>query len=225
MIRCKSISAQGDKLYYTQTNDWQSHVKITRKQNKTWSCTKQNKEPEHIYLDSSYKQSDKGSGECNMEQTEETHSPQEITKLKLTTTDNRLVEKKSDFSRNNNRFGHAYIESTCEKEGEGSGDFNMEQTEETHSPQNTITIHQGEHRQNQAPVSNPYKQTTEIMSTTGHKPKVGTVLMTELQLIKDKFKRNVAEINWYNRALIKEFSTLKPHKLQKNNWHSKHQGD
>ena len=28
VIKCKSISAQGKKLCYTQTNGWQSHVKI-----------------------------------------------------------------------------------------------------------------------------------------------------------------------------------------------------
>ena len=81
----------------------------------------------------------------------------------------------------------------------------MEQTKETHSPQNTTMTHQGEHKQNQAPISNPYKQTTEMMSTTGHKPKVEATLMTKLQLIQSKFERNVAEINWHNRALIKGF--------------------
>ena len=103
-----------------------------------------------------------------MEQTEETHSPQEITRPIMTTKAGRLVVSWSDFSRNNsveswpeigrnnNRFAH--IEEECTNEGEGSGDFNMEQTEETHSPQNTTITNQREHRQNQAPVINPYKQ-------------------------------------------------------------------
>ena len=77
----------------------------------------------------------------------------------------------------------------------------MEQTEETHSPQNTTITEQREHRQNQAPVSNPYKQRTEMMSTTGHKPKVEPVLAKELRLIRDKFKRNVAEINYSLRLM------------------------
>ena len=83
-----------------------------------------------------------------MEQTEETHSPQGIAKQKLTTTAGKLVERGSDFGRNNNRFEHVHIESTCECEGEGSGDFNMEQTAETHSPHNTTITDQGEPKPN-----------------------------------------------------------------------------
>ena len=99
-----------------------------------------------------------------MEQTSETHSPQEITKPMMTTTSDKLVVSWSDLSRNNNveswvefgrninGFNQAYVEEVYANEGEGSGEFNMEQTEETHSPQNT-TLHvtkQREHKQNQA---------------------------------------------------------------------------
>ena len=150
------MSAQGNKLYYTQTNGWQSHVNIKGNQHKTWTYTKHNNEAEHIYTDSSYKQSDKETGECNMEQTEETHSPQEITKPMMTTKLDKLVvswsvvnrnnnvESWSDFGKNINRFNQAYIEEVCTNEGEGSGEFNMEQTEETHSPQNTTITEQRE---------------------------------------------------------------------------------
>ena len=155
-----------------------------------------------------------------MEQTEETHSPQEITRPIVSTKAGKLVVSWSDFSRksnveswtefgrNNNRFKHAHIEEVCTNEGEGSGEFNMEQTEETHSPQNTTITKQGGHRQNQALVINPYKQRTEMMCTTGIKPKIEASLRAKLKSIKSKFKRNVAETNWHNRALIKEFSAL-----------------
>ena len=91
----------------------------------------------------------------------------------------------------------------------------MKQTEETHSPQNTTITKQKEHKQNQAPVANPYTQRAEMMCTTGGKPKIETTLRTKLKSIKTKFKRNIAETNWHNRALVKEFSTLGPHKLHK----------
>jgi hypothetical protein len=69
---------------------------------------------------------------------------------------NSNVESWTEFGRNNNRFKHAHIEEVCTNEGEGSGEFNMEQTEETHSPQNTTITEQREHRQNQAPVNNRF---------------------------------------------------------------------
>ena len=90
----------------------------------------------------------------------------------------------------------------------------MKQTEETHSPQNTTITKQKEHKQNQAPVANPYTQRAEMMCTTGGKPKIETTLRTKLKSIKTKFKRNVAEPNWHNIALIKEL-TLGPHRLHR----------
>ena len=128
---------------------------------------------------------------------------------------NNIVESWADFGRNINRFNQAYIEEVCTNEGEGSGEFNMEQTEETHSPQNTTITEQREHKQNQAPVTNPYAQRTEMMCTTGSKPKFETTLGAKLKSIKTKFKRNATETNWHNRTLIKEFSTLGPRKLHK----------
>jgi hypothetical protein len=91
----------------------------------------------------------------------------------------------------------------------------MEQTEETHSPQNTTITKLREHRQNQAPVINPYKQKIEMLCTTGDTSKIEIELKLKLKSIKSKFKRNVAETNWHNRALIKEFSTAGPHRLHK----------
>jgi hypothetical protein len=91
----------------------------------------------------------------------------------------------------------------------------MEQTEETRSPQNTTMTEQRGQRQNQAPVINPYKQKIEMMCTTGNTPKIEIELRLKLKSIKSKFKRNVAETNWHNRALIKEFSTAGPHRLHK----------
>ena len=54
-----------------------------------------------------------------------------------------------------------------------------------------------------------------MMCTTGSTPKIEIELRLKLKSIKSKFKRNVAETNWHNRALIKEFSTAGPHRLHK----------
>ena len=126
---------------------------------------------------------------------------------------NNSVESRPGIGRSNNRFAHT--EEECTTEGEGSGDFNTEQTEETHSPQNTTMTEPRGHRQNQAPVINPYKQKIERMCTTGSTPKIEIELRLKLKSIKSKFKRNGAETNWHNRAHIKEFSTTGPHRLHK----------
>ena len=55
-IQCKYISARGRTLKYTQTNGWQSHVKIRHNKQKTWQYNTANNDSEMARGEHSYKQ-------------------------------------------------------------------------------------------------------------------------------------------------------------------------